>query len=107
MLYKKNSEGYKSLIVGVDFKTLVHGKNTSLHEFKLSKGSIILKHSHIHEQTGYIISGKLKFVVNDIESFSAPGDSWCIPGNVDHEVHVLEDSVIIEVFSPVRQEYLT
>jgi quercetin dioxygenase-like cupin family protein len=107
MLYKKNHEGYKSLIAGINFKTLVHGINTSLHEFKLSKGSIIPKHSHIHEQTGYMISGKMKFVLNDGEFLSEPGDSWCIPGNVDHEVHVLEDSVAIEVFSPVRQEYLT
>jgi quercetin dioxygenase-like cupin family protein len=107
MLYKKNIEGYKSLIAGVNFKTLVYGTNTSLHEFKLTKGSIIPKHSHMHEQTGYMISGKMMFVLKDGEFFSEPGDSWCIPGNVDHEVHVLEDSVVIEVFSPVRQEYLT
>jgi len=107
MLYKKNNDGYKSLIAGIDFKTLVYGTHTSLHEFKLSGGSIIPKHSHIHEQTGYMISGKIKFILDDEEFLSEPGDSWCIPGNVDHEVHVLEDSVAIEVFSPVRQEYLT
>jgi len=106
MLYKKSSEGYKSLIAGINFKTLVHGENTSLHEFKLSAGSIIPKHSHIHEQTGYMISGKIKFILNDGEFLSESGDSWCILGNTDHEVHVLEDSVVIEVFSPVRQEYL-
>jgi quercetin dioxygenase-like cupin family protein len=106
MLYKKNSEGYKSNISGIDFKTLVHGQNTSLHEFKLYRGSIISKHSHIHEQTGYMISGKMKFILNDGEFLAEPGDSWCIPGNVEHGVHVLEDSVAIEVFSPVRQEYL-
>jgi quercetin dioxygenase-like cupin family protein len=107
MLYKKNIDGYKSLIAGVNFKTLVYGANTSLHEFKLSEGSIIPKHSHIHEQTGYLISGKLKFILAEGEFLSEPGDAWCIPGRADHEVHVLEDSVIIEVFSPVRQEYLT
>jgi quercetin dioxygenase-like cupin family protein len=106
MLYKKNSEGYKSNISGIDFKTLVHGQNTSLHEFKLYRGSIISKHSHIHEQTGYMISGKMKFILNDGEFLAEPGDSWCIPSNVEHAVHVLEDSVAIEVFSPVRQEYL-
>jgi len=106
MLCKKSSEGYKSLIAGVNYKTLVHGINTSLHEFILSEGSIIPKHSHMHEQTGYLVSGKLKFILDEGEFISDPGDSWCIPGNADHEVHILEDSVVVEVFSPVRQEYL-
>jgi quercetin dioxygenase-like cupin family protein len=35
-----------------------------------------------------------------------PGDSWCVPGGVEHGVDVLEDSVAIEVFSPVREDYL-
>jgi quercetin dioxygenase-like cupin family protein len=35
-----------------------------------------------------------------------PGDSWNIPGNVSHRAEILEDSVAIEVFSPVRENYL-
>jgi quercetin dioxygenase-like cupin family protein len=35
-----------------------------------------------------------------------PGDSWCIPGGAEHEAQVLEDSVAIEVFSPIREDYL-
>jgi len=35
-----------------------------------------------------------------------PGDSWSIPGDVPHSANVIEDSVIVEVFSPVREEYL-
>jgi quercetin dioxygenase-like cupin family protein len=41
------------------------------------------------------------------ETFTVrPGDCWCIEGGVEHEALVLEDSVAIEVFSPVRQDYL-
>ena len=36
----------------------------------------------------------------------APGDTWCIPGDVEHGVQVLADSVVVEVFSPVREDYL-
>ena len=35
-----------------------------------------------------------------------PGDSWNIPGNIEHGVEIHEDSTVIEVFSPVREEYL-
>ena len=46
------------------------------------------------------------FTIGD-ECFEAdPGDSWNIPGNVEHNVEVLEDTVVIEVFSPVREDYL-
>jgi len=34
------------------------------------------------------------------------GDSWCLPGNIEHSAEALEDSVVIEVFSPVREDYL-
>lgn len=35
-----------------------------------------------------------------------PGDSWCIPGGVEHSAEIAEDSVAVEVFSPVREDYL-
>ena len=35
-----------------------------------------------------------------------PVDSWCIPGNIEHGAEILADSVAIEVFSPVREDYL-
>jgi quercetin dioxygenase-like cupin family protein len=87
-------------------KTLVHGDKTLLCEFRMKKGSHVPEHAHPHEQTGYMVSGRIKFITGD-ESFEAlPGDSWCIPGDVMHTADILEDSVIIEVFSPVREDYL-
>jgi quercetin dioxygenase-like cupin family protein len=35
----------------------------------------------------------------------APGDSWCVPGGIEHEVQVLEDTIAIDIFSPPREEY--
>jgi len=106
MFYKKDNTPYKTAREGVHFKTLVHGQNTSLHEFRLDSGSVIPIHSHPHEQTGYMVSGRMHFVLQDRKIFVERGDSWCIPGNMEHGVEVMEDSVVIEVFSPVRKEYL-
>jgi len=75
-------------------------------EFRLEKGRVLPCHSHPREQTGYLVSEAVRFVVG-AESFKAgPGDAWSIPGGVEHEVAVLEDSVAVEVFSPVREDYL-
>lgn len=106
MFYKKNDSQYNTPLDGVHFKTLVHGAGTSLHEFKLDKGSTIPMHSHPHEQTGYLVSGKMNFTIDNIKTLAETGDSWNIPGNVEHGVEVIEDCIVIEIFSPVREDYL-
>jgi quercetin dioxygenase-like cupin family protein len=94
------------MLAGVFRKTLVHGAKTLLAEFHLGQGHVIPRHAHPHEQTGYLVSGRLRFTLGD-EAFEArPGDGWCVPGGVEHGVEILEDSVAIEVFSPVREDYL-
>lgn len=106
MFYKKDDTQYKTQLDGVHFKTLVHGSNTSLHEFRLEGGSEIPMHSHPHEQTGYLVSGKMNFKIGDKTIPVEPGDSWNIPGGEEHGVDVIENCIVIEIFSPVREEYL-
>jgi len=106
MFYQKKENQYRNPLPGVTYKTLVHGDKSSLSEFHLEKGSTIPKHSHHHEQTGYMVSGRMIFTIEGKDYETLPGNSWCISSNVEHSVEVLEDSVVIEVFSPVREEYL-
>ncbi len=106
MFYKKDDTAYKKQLDGVHFKTLVHGRNTSLHEFILEKDSKIPMHSHPHEQTGYLVSGRMNFIISGKKISVEPGDSWNIPGGEEHGVDVLENCIVIEIFSPVREEYL-
>jgi quercetin dioxygenase-like cupin family protein len=107
MFYKKNNNGYREVLRGIKLKTLTYGQKTSFTEFKMEKGSVIPPHSHINEQTGYLIKGKLKFIVRNEVFQAEPGDSWCIESNVEHSAEVIEDSLVVEVFSPVRKDYLS
>ncbi len=106
MFCKKDTTEYRTQIPGVQFRTLVHGANTSMYEFKFEKGSKIPVHSHPHEQTGYLVSGIMSFNITGKTIRVEPGDSWNIPGGEEHGADVIEDSVVIEIFSPVREEYL-
>jgi quercetin dioxygenase-like cupin family protein len=106
MFIKSKGRESKLQLEGIYHKTLTYGERTSLSEFSLSKGSIIPIHSHPHEQTGYAISGRMFFTIGGERFEAEPGDSWNIPGNVEHSVEVLEDTVVIEVFSPARENYL-
>jgi len=98
--------GYRQSLPGITQKTLVFGKKTLMAEFRLTEGSELPQHAHPHEQTGYLVSGHMSLRIEEDESDIRPGDSWNIPGNVRHSATIHEDSVAIEIFSPVREEYL-
>ena len=104
---KSENDNFKVALEGVSFRTPVWGDKTSLSEFLLQKDCIVPNHAHPHEQTGYIVSGKMLFYIDNEEFLAEPGDSWNIPANVEHGVKVLEDAVVIEIFSPRRQEYIS
>lgn len=106
MFTKKSGQGYQSKIQGIKQKTLVYGEKTLMTEFLLTHGSVLPLHSHPHEQTGYLVSGHIILTIAG-ESYDVhPGDSWCIPGGVEHFADIREDSVAIEIFAPVREDYL-
>jgi len=106
MFRKKNTGESKQLLEGIELTTLVHGEKTLMGQFKIAKDSVIPAHSHPHEQTGFLVAGKLRFNVEGEVMDTESGDSWCLAGGVEHSAEALEDSVIIEVFSPVREDYL-
>ena len=106
MFTKYNTREFKSLISGVKMRPLAWEEKTLLCEFQLEKGNSIPSHQHPYEQTGTLISGKLNFRIGNEWHFAMTGDSWSIPENVEHEVEILENSVIIEIFSPIRNDYL-
>lgn len=107
MFAKHDAAGYRKALDKITRKTLVHGIRTLMTEFHLEQGALLPKHRHPHEQTGYLVSGRLDLTIGGQTHTVSPGDSWCIPGDVEHSAVAHEDSVAIEVFSPVREDYLS
>lgn len=106
MFYTPEPDQGKEMRPGVFMKSYVHGEHTHLCRYLLLKGAVIPAHQHPNEQTGYLVSGRLRFIGDEGEIFVEPGAAWTIRGGVAHGVEALEETVVIEVFSPVRQEYL-
>ncbi len=106
MFNRRNDNGYDPALDGITRKTLVHGEKTLMTEFRLRTGSILPRHSHPHEQTGYLVQGRIRLSIGTEQYEARAGASWCIPGGVEHGADILEDSVAVEVFSPVRDDYL-
>jgi quercetin dioxygenase-like cupin family protein len=106
MFQKQKNSGYRQALPGIKLKTLVYGEKTLMSEFCLEKGAQLPRHAHPHEQTGYLVRGQLRLSIGAEVHEVLPGDSWCIPGEVEHGAEILEDSVAIEVFAPRREDYL-
>jgi quercetin dioxygenase-like cupin family protein len=106
-MFAKHDPGqYKTPLPGIQMKTICYGKRTLMTEFILEQGSTLPVHSHPYEQTGYLVKGRIRLKIGPDEHDAKSGDSWCIPMDVEHGAQILEDSIAVEVFSPVRQDYL-
>lgn len=100
-----SSEGYQQVLPGIQLKTLNYGKNMLMCEFRLEKGALLPEHAHEYEQTGYLVSGKIKLFIGESSHLLNPGDSWNIPSDVPHKAEILENSVALEIFNPAREDY--
>ena len=76
-------------------------------ELELTKGGPVNRHSHPHDQITYIVKGTLEFCVEGEKAIVHAGDTMCIPGGIEHgPTEILEDSVIIDTFSPKRDDFV-
>ncbi len=104
-LIDHNSVAPVEMFSGVVRRTLTYGDRLMLIEVTLEEGAVVPMHTHPHEQTGYLASGRCRLQIADDVRELEPGGCWMIPGDVPHEATALEASVFVDVFSPPREEY--
>jgi len=93
------------MLPGVTRRTLTAGDKMMLIEVRLEPGAVVPMHTHPHEQTGYVVSGHMRLQIAGDTLDLDPGDAYLIPGGVEHEATALDPLVIVDVFSPPREEY--
>jgi quercetin dioxygenase-like cupin family protein len=77
-----------------------------LAEHRMEKDWVGVAHSHPHDQMAYVVSGRL-LVRAGAETFEVgPGDTFVIRGGVEHQASAMEPSVVIDVFTPLREDYV-
>jgi quercetin dioxygenase-like cupin family protein len=88
-------------------RRLVVGQNIMLQLVSVKAGSQPPAHAHPHEQVIWITSGRMRYRLGDAEARDcAPGSLVVIPGDVRHETWFPEDTDLIEIFSPIREDLL-
>lgn len=77
-----------------------------LAEHRMEKGWVGAAHSHPHEQMAYVVSGHLRILCGGAAYDVRAGDSFVVRGGIEHQAMALEPSVVIDVFTPCREEYV-
>lgn len=94
------------MLPGIVRRILDYNDQVMLVELTMAKDAIVPDHTHPHIQIGYLVSGVAEFTVGDDTRILNPGDSWLIPGGVNHRVKVIEDCVALDIFHPHREDFL-
>lgn len=105
VITQNDSPQVPTAIPGLYRRTMATGERMMLCEFFLERGTVVPAHSHMHEQCGYVLSGKLTLTIDGQETTFDQGDTYSIPGDVLHMATATEDTVLVEVFSPPREEF--
>ena len=96
------------MLPGIIRRTLTAGDKMMLIEVTLDTGVLVVPmHTHPHEQTGYVVSGRMRLQIADQTLDLDPGDAYMIPGGAEHEATALEPLVIVDDFPPARRIPLT
>ena len=87
-------------------RKLVTGEREMLAQIWLKKGAIVPMHDHVSEQISYVLQGALRFTIGGEEFTVREGEVLCIPSSVPHQAEALDDTFELDVFSPIRQDWL-
>lgn len=90
---------------GLARQVLASGDQMMLVRHVLQAGWGGTRHSHPHEQLVYVIQGRLIFIRGTEKFEVQAGDSFVVPGGIEHEATALEDSEVLDVFAPPRDDY--
>jgi quercetin dioxygenase-like cupin family protein len=85
---------------------IVPGERQMLAQIYLKRGALVPMHTHESEQMTYILQGSLRFLVAGEEIIVREGEVLHIPSNTPHQAEALEDTFELDVFSPVRSDWL-
>lgn len=88
-------------------RKMVVGKNEMLGYLHLKKDSFVPAHKHVSEQITIILKGALEFTTQGKKIVVHEGETLVIPPNVEHSALALEDTIDVDCFSPLREDWLS
>jgi quercetin dioxygenase-like cupin family protein len=88
-------------------RKVIHTGQMTIARLNIRKDAVVPVHSHINEQVANVERGSLLFHIGGVDQVVGPGESLVIPPNVPHGVVALEDTVVTDVFTPRREDWIS
>jgi quercetin dioxygenase-like cupin family protein len=95
------------IVPGIRRRTITHGASMYQMMAKLDAGSLMPEHKHPQEQIVHILEGKMRLIVAGVPHELTAGQSYYLASNVPHGVETIEDTMVLDTFSPPRDDYLS
>ena len=102
----KSEEAKRNSFYGVGFVVLSHGQKSMVTKMLYKSEDNVPYHKHPNEQSGYVLSGKYRMRFGEHDQVIGPGDSYTIPGDVEHSIEIIEAGEVLDFFTPPREDYL-
>lgn len=87
------------------FSKLIHTENNTLNFIEVKAGNSVPLHKHVHEQYSFVIEGEFEMTIEGESRVLTPNTFAVIPSNALHSGTAITDCRILDVFSPVREDY--
>lgn len=98
---------WEKVELGVKRKVFSPGDSIMMMKVHFEKGAEGKMHAHHHEQLTYVLKGEFKFFIEDKEQNVKEGETIFIPSNKQHGVIALKEGILLDVFTPLRDDLLT
>jgi quercetin dioxygenase-like cupin family protein len=105
MFFKHREANAVEMLPGLTRRVLATSDVMMLAEFTFEQGVEVPEHTHPHDQVGYVVAGRMRMVMGEETVECGPGDSYHAPSGVPHSGAALERSIVVDVFSPPREDY--
>jgi quercetin dioxygenase-like cupin family protein len=105
MIHQHSKSTPIEMFPGITRYTLITTEKLMICEFNFNAGTEIPSHAHPHEQVGYVVSGKVIMTIDGKDYELTAGDSYAAPSGITHSARIVDDTIIIDTFSPPREDY--
>jgi len=99
--------GWEDLGGGIKRKIMSYDENVMMVKVAFEKGGIGILHHHVHRQISYVDSGVFEITIEENKKTLKQGDAFFIPPNLVHGALCLEKGVLIDIFTPFREDFLS
>jgi quercetin dioxygenase-like cupin family protein len=106
MVLRNKEVKAKDLFPGASRKILARGGGLMAVEVKFAAGCQVPAHTHRNEQVSYVVSGRIELSIDGRKELLGPGDTFYAGPDEQHGVNFLEDTIVVDVFTPQREDFL-